>query len=116
MGNTHNAFLMKKTALALSGKTAEDVNDKQKQMDKIRQNVLKFRQKAAEKISPYDIRPDIPPREAIDLSEFLTDMRSKISQSKNIDAQCDEFLSKPDTPPYIEKKTGLDADTQIQDN
>jgi hypothetical protein len=40
-GNTHNAFLMKKTALALSGKTAEEVNDKQKQMDKIRHNILK---------------------------------------------------------------------------
>jgi hypothetical protein len=89
---------MKKTALALSGKTAEEVNDKQRQMDKIRQNILKYRQKVAEKISPYDIRPDAPIREPVDLSEFLTDQKTN-EQSKNIDAQCDDFLERPNTPP-----------------
>ena len=62
------------------------------------------------KMTPYDIKPSPNPRIDVNLEFFLTDNKNTIEPNKaTVDCQTDNFLQRPPSPPYIPKKTGIDA-------
>jgi hypothetical protein len=64
----------------------------------------------------YDLRPGPPARIEVDLTYFLTEQgKDDGPDAKNVVAQTDAFLPKPPSPKYVPKKTGIDAETQIED-
>eukprot|EP00742_Colponemidia_sp_Colp-10_P000795 GILJ01000862.1.p1 GENE.GILJ01000862.1~~GILJ01000862.1.p1 ORF type:complete len:456 (+),score=102.97 GILJ01000862.1:136-1503(+) len=64
--------------------------------------------------SIFDITVRPPSRVEVDLSEHLNE---KVEPKVEVDEceQTDIFQPRPVTPPYIPKKTGIDASTQIQE-
>lgn len=98
-GNTHNAFLLKKQS------TENPISENKP-----------LRKKGINKITPYDIRPSPPKRMKVELDQYLIDQdEDKIVNTCIIDTQTDEFKERPDTPEYIQFKTGVDCETQIWD-
>ncbi|CAD8047643.1 unnamed protein product [Paramecium sonneborni] len=64
----------------------------------------------------YDIKATANPRIQVNLEFFLTDTLAQCEQQKNtLYTQTDKLLKKPEDPPFIPKKTGIDAATQVED-
>ncbi|CAD8139716.1 unnamed protein product [Paramecium octaurelia] len=64
----------------------------------------------------YDIKATANPRIQVNLEFFLTDTLAQCEQQKNtLSTQTDKLQKKPEDPPYIPKKTGIDAATQVED-
>jgi hypothetical protein len=53
------------------------------------------------------------PGEPVDFDLYLTEQRDK-PEEVAVNTQTDAFLPRPPTPPYVPKKTGVDAYTQIE--
>lgn len=80
----------------------------------IKTQLLNFKQQK-HKPSPYDLRPGPPSRIDVDLTFYLTENNFKKPAEIEIKTQTDEFHPRPQTPPYVTKKTGIDKITQIGD-
>jgi hypothetical protein len=76
----------------------------------IKQQLVEFK-KNKNKVTPYDLRPGPPARIEVDLTYFLTEQGTGRDGETHIKCQTDDFLAKPATPPYIPKKTGIDAES-----
>ncbi|CAK70204.1 unnamed protein product (macronuclear) [Paramecium tetraurelia] len=64
----------------------------------------------------YDIKATANPRIQVNLEFFLTDTLAQCEQQKNtLSTQTDKLQKKPEDPPFIPKKTGIDAATQVED-
>jgi len=73
---------------------------------------LKNFKKNKNKITPYEIKPSPNPLIDVNLEFFLTDHNNLIVPNKtDCNIQTDEFVKRPPTPPYVPKKTGIDAAT-----
>lgn len=67
-------------------------------------------------MTPYEIKPSANPRIQVNLEFFLTDSASTIEKTAlTVDTQTDTFCDPPPSPPYVPKKTGIDAATQVED-
>ena len=85
-----------------------------KKVEMIKQQLIEFK-KSKNKTSPYDLRPGPPARIEVDLTYFLTEQGKQRPDEQEVKIQTDEFQPKPQTPPYVPKKTGIDKITQIED-
>ena len=65
--------------------------------------------------APYELRPDPPARIEVDLTEFLTEQNKHRPEEETVKTQTDDFITRPATPKYIPKKTGIDVVTEIGD-
>jgi len=83
-------------------------------LDNMHKQLVAF--KANKKMSPYDIKPSPAPKVHANLTFFLTDSTDVKAPQTNIEIQTDIFKKRPETPPYVPKKTGRDVATQIEDN
>ena len=63
--------------------------------------------------APYELRPDPPARIEVDLTEFLTEQNKHRPEEETVKTQTDDFITRPATPKYIPKKTGIDVVTEI---
>lgn len=64
------------------------------------------------KMTPYDIKPSPNPKIEPNLDFFLTDHQNLTKpESTDCNMQTDEFKERPPTPPFVPKKTGIDAMT-----
>lgn len=63
------------------------------------------------KPSPYDLRPGPPARIDVDLTYFLSEQGRHKPEELEVKCQTDEFETRPETPKYVAKKTGIDKIT-----
>lgn len=70
--------------------------------------------KNKKKMAPYDIKATPNPKIEANLHFFLKDPRVEKSQEVNIKIQTDEFKERSQPKPFIPKKTGVNAATQIE--
>jgi len=62
--------------------------------------------------SIYDYRPPANDRDQVDLSAHLIE-REVSTVVTEVTTQTDSFAERPETPPYVPKKTGVDISTQM---
>jgi len=62
--------------------------------------------------SIYDYRPPSNTRDQVDLSAHLIE-RESVAVVTEVTTQTDTFEERPETPPYVPKKTGVDRSTQM---
>eukprot|EP00744_Colponema_vietnamica_P008974 GILI01012779.1.p1 GENE.GILI01012779.1~~GILI01012779.1.p1 ORF type:complete len:449 (-),score=121.42 GILI01012779.1:14-1360(-) len=68
----------------------------------------------AEKDAIYTVQVPPSKRVEVDLTPYLVEQSTPVPE-KVVETQTDEFLPRPPTPPYVPKKTGIDAYTQIEE-
>ena len=117
-GNTHN---MTNLAKNMTPAQQEELRVKEerekKKVEMIKRQLIEFKKKKNKgEETLYDLRPGPPARIEVDLTYFLTEQGKDFPpEAKNVVAQTDTFLPKPPTPKYVPKKTGIDAETQVED-
>lgn len=60
----------------------------------------------------YDLRPD-KKSNVIPLEQYIIERKPEVEHAV-AESQTDIFLPRPEEPPYVPKKTGIDAETQIE--
>ena len=114
-GNTHNMNVLQAN-LTAQQKDEMRIKEEQerKKIEMIKSQLLAYK-KQKHKPRPYDLQPGPPARIEVDLTYFLTEQGRAKAEEQDVKTQTDVFQPRPETPPYVPKKTGIDKITQIED-